>query len=600
MKLILESLIQMTDQVSKMVDEVQKFRQECLEIKAKTKKLVALLRQVIVNNNNLYERPTRRIIEDIKQVLDKALTLVSKCRINGHVKHLFTIIHATSFRKTSLQLENSIGNVQWLLRVSTSADKCDDDDEYLGFPPIAAGEPILCLIWEHVAILLSNASLEERSDVAASLVSLACDNDRYVKLILEEGGIPPLLKLLKEGNMDGQENAAKAIGLLGRDPESVEHIVNARVCPVFAKILKEGHMQVQLVVAWAISEMAAHCPKLQDYFSRYNTISLLFSHLAPETIQEHNKYDIESKYYMFSIQPVLMSSSDSNNKKVQRDDDNNVKGGNLNHASLKHDNNQRDPHVSLASTSKKGKEFDDLEIKAQMKTMAARALWQLCKGNVTICRHINESKALPCFAILLENGSRDVKSYSTMALMEITSVAEQHDEFRRYAFKPNSPTAKAIMDQLHKIIDKCDSNLLIPCVKSVGNLANIFRSKETRFIALLVRLLGEKEPKICVEATIALNKFACTDNHLHESHCNTVIKAGGVNHLIQMIYFGDQMMQKHALTLLCYIALHVPKSAILAQQEVLIILEWCTKNAHLIGEPPIEALLPKVKSRLGL
>lgn len=51
-------------------------------------------------------------------------------------------------------------------------------DEYLGLPPIAANEPILCLIWEQIAIL-SSGKLEDRADAAASLVSLARDNERY-------------------------------------------------------------------------------------------------------------------------------------------------------------------------------------------------------------------------------------------------------------------------------------------------------------------------------------------------------------------------------------------------------------------------------------
>ncbi|KAE9593386.1 hypothetical protein Lal_00028922 [Lupinus albus] len=639
-KEILASPIQMADQVSKMADEVQNFRQECLELKAKTEKLAALLRQAARNSNDLYERPTRRIIEDTEQVLDKALILVSKCRANGLVKRLFTIIPATAFRKTSTQLENSLGDVQWLLRVSASAD--ERDDEYLGLPPIAANEPILCLIWEQVAILLSGASLEERSDAAASLVSLARDNDRYGKLILEEGGVPPLLKLLKEGKMDGQENAARAIGLLGRDPESVEHIVNAGVCSVFGKILKEGHMKVQLVVAWAISEMAAHHPKCQDHFSQNNAIRLLVSHLAFETIQEHSKYAIVSKQNMSSIHSVLMASNDPTKKNLLEDEDKktahpmgnqttnqmhnvitntlairgqgdqksqhpnpmNQRGNNnvnANNAIVKHNNNhQGNSHVSIAGTSIKGREYEDPETKAQMKAMAARALWQLCRGNVTICHHITESRALLCFAVLLEKGSEDVRSYSAMALMEITYVAEQHAELRRSSFKPNSPAAKAVVEQFLKIIDKGDSDLLIPCIKSVGNLARTFRATETRFVAPLVKLLDEREAEVSMEAAIALNKFACTDNYLHETHCNAIIEAGGAKHLIQLVYFGEQMVQIPSLILLCYIALHVPKSETLAQEEVLIVLEWCTKQAHLIGESSIESLLPDAKSRLEL
>lgn len=645
MKEILARPIQMADQVTKIADEAQSFKQECLELKSKTEKLAGLLRQAARASNDLYERPTRRIIDDTEQVLDKSLALVIKCRASGIMKRLFTIIPAAAFRKTSLQLENSIGDVSWLLRVSASGD--DRDNEYLGLPPIAANEPILCLIWEQIAILHNGSSLEDRSDAAASLVSLARDNDRYGKLIIEEGGLGGLLKLAKEGRMEGQENAARAIGLLGRDPESVENIVNAGVCSVFAKILKEGHMRVQTVVAWAISELAAHHPKCQDHFAQNNAIRLLVSHLAFETIQEHSKYTIASKQQM-SIHSVVMASnnpSPNNNKDIEEYDkptstrivhpmgnqtpsqmhnvvtntmamrsqtpgnskpqasQNNPTHHPLDHAESNHNINakqQHQQHVSLSGNSIKGREFEDEATKAQMKAMAARALWQLSKENVSICRNITESRALLCFAVLLEKGPDDVRYYSTMALTEITAVAEQNAELRRSAFKPTSPAAKAVVEQLLKIIEAANSDLLVPCVKSIGNLARTFRATETRIIGPLVRLLDEREPEVCMEAAIALNKFACTDNFLNDYYCKAIIDAGGAKHLIQLVYFGEQMVQIPALILLCYISLHVPDSETLAQEEVLIVLEWSAKQAHLAEEHSIESLLPEAKSRLEL
>ncbi|KAL4318890.1 hypothetical protein GQ457_18G024340 [Hibiscus cannabinus] len=93
---------------------------------------------------------------------------------------------------------NSIDDVSWFLCVSTSAD--DRDDEYLGLPPIAANELILCLIWEHIVILYTNP-LDDRSDAMASLVSLARHNDWNEKLIIEEE-VGPLLKLVKEEKME--------------------------------------------------------------------------------------------------------------------------------------------------------------------------------------------------------------------------------------------------------------------------------------------------------------------------------------------------------------------------------------------------------------
>jgi hypothetical protein len=157
------------------------------------------------------------------------------------------------------------------------------------------------------------------------------------------------------------------------------------------------------------------------------------------------------------------------------------------------------------------------------------------------------------------------------------------------------------VEQFLKVIDKGNSDdLLIPCVKAVGNLARTFRATETRFIAPLVRLLDEREPVISMEAAVSLIKFAETDNYLHETHCNAIIAAGGAKHLIQLVYFGEQMVQIPSLLLLCYISLHVPKNETLGQEEVLIVLEWSTKQAQLISEPRIEPILLEAKSRLEL
>nr|XP_023921934.1 uncharacterized protein LOC112033400 [Quercus suber]POE98563.1 vacuolar protein 8 [Quercus suber] len=648
-KQILAKPIQLADQVSKAADEASAFKQDCGELKSKAEKLAVLLRQAARASSDLYERPTRRIIEDTEQVLEKALSLVLKCRANGIMKRVFTIIPTAAFRKMSSQLENSIGDVSWLLRVSAPAG--DRGGEYLGLPPIAANEPILCLIWEQIAILYTG-SLEDRSDAAASLVSLARDNDRYGKLIIEEGGVLPLLKLIKEGKIDGQENAAKAIGLLGRDPESVEHMIHAGVCTVFAKILKEGPMKVQAVVAWAVSELVANYPKCQDLFAQHNIIRLLVSHLAFETVQEHSKYAITS-IKAATIHALVMASNNNPNTKnmsqVHDEDDKQFYGqiphplGNKSPSQMhnlvtttmamrsqskplqpeensstqisshptssNHDNvkqnlqvhqPQHQQNVSLPGASLKGRETEDPATKAYMKAMSARALWHLSKENSAICRSITESRALLCFAVLLEKGPDDVKYNSAMALMEITAVAEKDAELRRSAFKPNSPACKAVVDQMLMLIEREDPDLLIPCVKAIGNLARTFRATETRIIAPLVQLLDEREAEVCKEASIALTKFACSDNYLHIDHSKAIISAGGAKHLIQLVYFGEQIVQISALALLCYIALHVPDSKELAEAEVLTVLEWASKQSNMTQDETLDLLLQEAKGRLEL
>ena len=55
------------------------------------------------------------------------------------------------------------------------------------------------LIWEQIARMHTMSIPREKVDTTASLVSLAQDNERNGKLIVEEGGINPFLKLIKEG-----------------------------------------------------------------------------------------------------------------------------------------------------------------------------------------------------------------------------------------------------------------------------------------------------------------------------------------------------------------------------------------------------------------
>ncbi|KAK8934131.1 hypothetical protein KSP39_PZI014432 [Platanthera zijinensis] len=634
-KQILAKPIQLADHVTKLADDVRLFRAECQDLKAKTERLAALLRQAA--RAELYERPARRIMDDTEQVLEKALALVTKCRANGIIKQMLTIIPTGAFRKMSIGLDNSIGDVSWLLRVSAAGD--EDGDMHLGLPPIAQNEPILFLIWEQIATL-HHGSLDSRADAAASLVSLARDNERYGKLIIEEDGVGPLLRLVKEGRIEGQENAARAIGLLGRDPESVEQMVVAGVCSVFSKVLKEGPMKVQAMIAWAVSELAGNHPKCQDVFAQNHVVRLLVGHLAFETVQEHSKYVIPAK--VTSIHSVVMANNaPTNNPSEPSPIDsleqtvvqhpigshasknkmltvvqstmaaNSGKGqaqgplpsvptnSSTNHHPA-HPANGRQTQISLSGTSIKGREFEDPATKTYMKAMAARALWQLARGNSAICKSITESKALLCFAVLLEKGEEEVQFNSAMALMEITRVAEEDPDLRRAAFKPTSPTARAVVDQLLRIVDKAEyDDLLVPCICAIGCLSRTFRTTETGIIRPLVRLLEDREELIMQEAINALTKFVCPDNYLRVHHSKAIVEAGGARSLVQLIYFAGQV-QIAAIILLSYIAVSVPESEALADAEALPVLEWASKQPSVAQVSGVDILLPEAKARLEL
>ncbi|CAA7391379.1 unnamed protein product [Spirodela intermedia] len=602
---VLQRPIQLADEVIKLADDAHpSFKADYVDLRVKADRLAALLRQAA--RADLYERPTRRIMHETEQVLEKAHSIASKSRTShGLIKRVFN--PATPSRKIHSQLDNCITDVSWLLRVSATrrhdggegGDSDDDDDVGLGLPPIAANEPILGLIWEAVA-KLQNGSLEKRTSAASELVSLASDNDRNWKLIIEEGGVGPLLKLVKEGKAEGQENAVKAILLLARDSESVEKLVQAGVCSIFAKVLKEGPMKVQASVANAVAELVDKYLPCQDEFAQHNVVRLLVAHLAFETLEEHSKYTIPSKSHM-SIHSVVLAS----NKNQMHNTTQSHHGGDaaaVHPAGNGHLSHQQHPQGSSSGASLKGRESEDPETKAAMKAMAAKALALLARGHPNICKNITDSRALLCFASLLEKGPDDVRYNSAIALKEIARVAEDDADLRRSAFNPSSPAAKAVVDQLLRVIEEGDSDrLLLPCITAIGCLSRTFRAKETRIIGPLVRFL-EREGQLTREAVIALTKFACTENYLHMDHSRAIINAQAAKPLVQLVYLGEPpSIRKEALVLLCYIVRHVPESeALTDNDDVISALRWASKNIFTEEEEEVEKLLTEAKGRLEL
>ncbi|RXI07454.1 hypothetical protein DVH24_034128 [Malus domestica] len=208
---------------------------------------------------------------------------------------------------------------------------------------------------------------------------------------------------------------------------------------------------------------------------------------------------------------------------------------------------------------------EDPATKAEMKAMATRALAKLAKGNSAIVPSIAES------SVLLILAKRVPKMFNCN--MEITAVAEEDAELR---------TSPCIITD-----EKEDPELLIPCIKAVGNLATTFEATDTRMIVdPLLRLLHETNNFVTKNACIALTKFACTSNYFHVEVSKAIIIAGAATQLIRLFYFGHWNVQLHALVLICYIAIHVPGSEELAQAKVLPCLN---------GRPSI-IILPTMKN----
>ncbi|KAF5197855.1 armadillo repeat only, partial [Thalictrum thalictroides] len=143
-----------------------------------------------------------------------------------------TITSATDFRKLFLLLDNSIGDMKWLLNVFEVVDSNGGTGGgiVLSLPPIASNDPILSWVWSFGAAIQTSSSIIDRIDAANQLASLVVDNDRNKKIIVEEGGVPPLLKLLEEGvSAESQVAASTAFANLATDQERVRQMLRSIV-----------------------------------------------------------------------------------------------------------------------------------------------------------------------------------------------------------------------------------------------------------------------------------------------------------------------------------------------------------------------------------
>ncbi|CAN1294270.1 hypothetical protein LINPERPRIM_LOCUS22393 [Linum perenne] len=553
--------ILLADRVIKSAHEAESSRPDCLDLAKQVDRLSQMLRSAVrlsVSTPSFYDRPLRRIAADITKNLDRALQFVRKCRGSILLRHVFSITNTADFRKVHSLLDSSIGDMKWLLSVLES-----DGALYLSLPPIASNDPILAWVWSHISILQMGQLPKDRADAANELSSLARDNDRNKQMIVDEGAIPPLLKLLKEGaSPDCQIASATALFNIATDHQRVRLIVESLGIPIIISVLGDSPVRVQIAVASLVARMADLDPYAQDEFMRGNVNKpLVLDVVATNTTTDH------------SAKATSIHSLVQLNKEL----------GYMNNggkASLNHKLSYNSDSGSSSSHHRKDREreMEAPEVKQRLKVCCAEALWKLSRGSLSNSRKITETKGLLCLAKIIEQEKGELQFNCLMTITEITVVAELNADLRRAAFKTNSPAAKAVLDQLLRVIhEESDPTLKVPAIKAIGCLARTFPARETRVIKPLVEQLGNMTVDVATEAAIALTKFVCKDNFNHEEHSKAIIEFNGVRALMRLIKSGERG-QRHGLVLLCYLAVNAGNSKALEEARVLNALEGAARS----------------------
>ncbi|XP_068308430.1 uncharacterized protein [Pyrus communis] len=581
--------ILLADRVIKSAQEAESSKLDCADLAKQVDRLSQMLRSAVriaATTQSLYERPVRRIVADVAKNLERALTLVRKCKHSGVLRQVFSITTTADFRKVSNLLESSIGDMKWLLSVFES------DGANLSLPPIASNDPILSWVWSYIATI-QMGQLRDRVDAANSLVSLARDNDRNKKIIVDEGGVTPLLKLLKEGSSpDAQIAAANALFHIATDQERVRIIIDLLGINVVVSVLGDSPMKVQVCVVRLVSEMAELDPVAQEEFGRENVTRPLVSLLAMDTVLDdpkvqpgkpsiHNLVQINKQLAASGLNPNSRSSSFSNHYHS----DGSSRGGGL-HRKEREREAESNP-----------------EVKLELKAGCAKALWKLCKGCLLNSRKVTETKGLICLAKIIEKEAGELQLNCLMTVMEIAAVAESNTDLRRAAFKLNSPAAKAVLDQLLRVIqEEANLELQIPAIKAIGSLARTFPARETRIVGPLVARLGSVDVDVATEAADALGKFVCMENFNCVEHSKTIIEFDGVPSLMRLLRTTDRTNERghvNCLVLLCYLALHVGNSKALEQARALNTLEGGARSV-VAQYPDLRDLLAKAIHNLTL
>lgn len=568
--------IQLADRLTKSAKEVESSKLECSELAKQSAQLAFLLRlivRLVSSTQSLYERPLRRIIGDTAKNLQRALNLARKCKHSGLLSQVFAITTTADFQKASNLLESSIADIKWLLSLYDS-----DAGTNLSLPPIASNDPILAWVWSYIAAV-QMGQLKDRVDGANELASFANDNDRNKKIIAEEGGIAPLLKLLKQGaSPEAQIAAATALFNLCTDFDKVRIIASKAAVPIVVHAIVDSPMRVQVVLISLTARMADLAAGVRDDFGRENVCRPLVTLLGMDVVLDDGKGDGSDK-------PASIHSLVQINKEMFK------KNYHSNSSlSLYNDGSSRG--------AKKERELESPELKLKLRVACAGALWKLSKKSLLNARKITETKALVVLAKIIEKEPGELQFNCLMAVMELAAVAESNADLRRVSFKPNSPAARAVLQQLLRVINEEDSPaLLIASIKSIGSLARTFPAKETRIIAPLVTQLGHKNADVATEAAVALGKFVSPDNFNRVEHSKSIIEFDGVPRLMDLLKSNDRG-QKHELALLCYLALNVGNSQALEQARALSVIEGAARSP--VQYPELRELLVKALHHLNL
>ncbi|TYJ44591.1 hypothetical protein E1A91_A03G236400v1 [Gossypium mustelinum] len=435
------------EDVSLAINESNSFKVECGELGKRVSRLLELLCDLLITTapTSLYLRPINCMVAKLKRHFEAARRIVCNCKHRNLIWRLFVSRIAAEFEELFHVLDASIGEMEWVVRIYEAQTRggCLKTEDRMS-PTVS--------VWSCIATVEMGSSLDDRIEAVNHLASLVRHKDEYKHIIVEEGGVDSLMKLLKENcSLVTHIAAANTLCLLANE-DSEGTIMNEMISTFIKSLSKASPISKQMQAADLVASIAERNPELK----------------------QHNLIREDIIWQLV----ILLSSEQST---------------------------------------------------LELKISCSKALWKLAQGSVSNCRTLTETKGMLCLAKLVAKEQGELRYNCIMIIKEITFIAESDDGFRRSAFTSSSLAAKAVVDELLRVIKELDDTKLgVPAIKSIGSLARSFSAKQSRVIGPLVARLGNTDQDVAMEAAIALKKFVSTDHYLRSEHSKSIIEFEGV------------------------------------------------------------------------
>ncbi|CAO2829316.1 unnamed protein product [Amaranthus hypochondriacus] len=288
-KLLTNPLL-ISDKILKLSSKSISFKSYSFTLAQTVNILSNLLRSLLrfSSTSSIYDPPIRHISSRLSLNLRKAYKLVLKTRRRNFLYRLINLVNSADFRRIIILLESSVADLRWVLSILHVDENIQNqNDLVLSLPPIARDDPIIAWVWSFIATIQLGSSLEARIEAAQELNNLALDNDRNKMIIVEECGVPPLLKLLKDGNSSvAQIAAVEVLCSISNDGDRVRVIVENGGAPLIVHLLEDSCMEVKVKISGLVAKMVEfHGGLAIEEFGGENVIKTLVSLLAFETFE---------------------------------------------------------------------------------------------------------------------------------------------------------------------------------------------------------------------------------------------------------------------------------------------------------------------------